>query len=262
MDELRAFSVSEPGCNVHLTGDVYEKKYECLYFTTFYDIIFYDIIKYNVYMQRNIPMNNGADRLIEYIAEIQSIAQAGLFYGKDIYDKERYERLRAIATEMMALKTGLSLDIIDGLFASDYGYQTPKVDTRAAVIKNEKILLVHESDGTWSLPGGWCEYNLSPADNTIKEAKEESGKDIKIISVIAVQNRDNHNFPRYVYGVVKIFYLCEDIGGEFTANSETTEAAYFNEDGLPPLAEAKCTEEQVHMCFDAYRSKYWKTRFD
>lgn len=207
-------------------------------------------------------MNSKSDKLIEYIKEIQSIAQTGLFYVKDIYDKERYERLRDISAEMMALKTELPVETVKTLFCSDYGYQTPKVDTRAAIFKEDKILLVHENNGTWSMPGGWCEFNMSPVDSMVKEVKEEAGKDIRINSVISVQNRDNHNVPPYAYAIVKIFYLCEEIGGNFESNIETTEIAYFAENELPDMALEKCNEEQVHMCFKAYRSSDWTTQFD
>ena len=202
------------------------------------------------------------DKLIGYAAELQSLAQAGLFYGKDEYGKERYRRIREIAAELLATETGIPLERVTELFCSDYGYQTPKVDTRAAIFRGGKILLVHEADGRWSLPGGWCEYNMSPADNTVKEAFEEAGRKVVPTRVIAVQNRDAHNKPKYVYGVVKIFYLCEELGGEFQMNVETTEARYFAEDALPPLAEEKCNEEQVIMCFEAYRNADMKTVFD
>lgn len=207
-------------------------------------------------------MDDKRDKLIEYIMEIQSIAQSALYYVKDVYDKERFERLRDISAEMMALKTALPTETVKTLFCSDYGYQTPKVDTRAAIFKDDKILLVHEKNGTWSLPGGWCEFNMSPVDSTIKEAKEEAGKDIQIRSVISVQNRDNHNVPPYAYAIVKIFYLCEEIGGDFEENHETTEIAYFAENELPDLSPEKCNEEQVHMCFEAYHSEHWITQFD
>lgn len=207
-------------------------------------------------------MDNKRDKLIEYIMEIQSMAQSALFYVKDAYDKERFERLRDISAEMMALKTDLPIETVKNLFCSDYGYQTPKVDTRAAIFKDDKILLVHENNGTWSMPGGWCDFNISPVENTVKETKEEAGKDIEVKSVISVQNRDNHNVPPYAYAIVKIFYLCEEIGGDFNDNIETTEIAYFAENELPNMAQEKCNEEQVHMCFEAYRTKNWRTQFD
>ena len=115
------------------------------------------------------------DKLVNWIAELQSIAQAGLTYGKDVYDRERYQRIREITAEMMTAKTGLSLEKVTDLFCGETGYQTPKVDTRAAIFKDNKIILVHESDGTWSLPGGWVEFNLSIKENTIKEIREETG---------------------------------------------------------------------------------------
>lgn len=202
------------------------------------------------------------DKLTEYAAELQSLAQAGLFYGRDVYDKERYERIRDIAAEIMAMKTDLPLCKVKELFCSDYGYQTPKVDTRAAIFRDDKILLVHEKNGTWSLPGGWCEFNMSPADNTVKEAREEAGRNITVKSVIAVQSREKHNKPQYAYGVVKIFYLCSDLGGEFCENSETTEAKFFAREDLPRLAEEKCNKEQVLMCFKANSDKNWVTLFD
>ena len=112
------------------------------------------------------------------------------------------------------------------------------------------------------MPGGWCEFNLSPADNVVKETKEEAGLDVSVKMVIAVQDRDKHNHPPYAYSVVKIFYLCEVHGGEFAENIETSESRYFSKDELPILAEEKCNKEQIMMCFEAYRSDCWTVIFD
>lgn len=202
------------------------------------------------------------DQIVEWAKEIQSLAQAGLFYGKDVFDQERYERMREIAVEMMAARTDIPSEKIATLFCGDVGYQTPKVDTRAAIFEEGKILLVCESSGKWSMPGGWCEYNLSPAENAVKEAKEESGLDVVVQKVISVQDRDKHNQPPYAYGVVKIFYQCKATGGSFVSNIETSESRYFSLDELPLLAEEKCNEEQIRMCFEAYGDDNWKVQFD
>ena len=98
---------------------------------------------------------------LDLIIELQSLAQAGLTYGKDIYDKERYERIREISAEMMSNIADVPLEKVKGLFCNEVGYQTPKIDTRAAIFKDNKILLVHENNGKWSLPGGWCDVNIS-----------------------------------------------------------------------------------------------------
>lgn len=201
------------------------------------------------------------DQIVEWAKELQSLAQAGLYYGHDVYDKERYQRIREIAAEMMLARTDVPSEKIMGLFCGDEGYQTPKVDTRAAIFRDGKILLVRERE-RWSMPGGWCEFNLSPAENTVKEAKEEAGLDVAVRRVIAVQDREKHNKPPYVFGVVKIFYLCEVLGGSFKENIETAESRYFSPDELPPLAEEKCNEEQVRMCFAANEDRDWRVAFD
>ena len=201
------------------------------------------------------------DQIVEWAKELQSLAQAGLFYGHDVFDEERYQRVREISVEMMLMRADIPAEKIKDLFCSDEGYQTPKVDTRGAIFMDDKILLVCER-GKWSMPGGWCEFNLSPADNIIQEIKEEAGLDIVVKKVIAVQDRDKHNLPPYAYGVVKIFYLCDVIGGKFTENIETSESRYFPKEELPPLAEEKCNKEQINMCFDAYQSNDWTVIFD
>lgn len=202
------------------------------------------------------------NKLVNWIAELQSIAQAGLTYGKDVYDRERYQRIREITAEMMAAKTGLSLEKVTDLFCGETGYQTPKVDTRAAIFKDNKIILVHESDGTWSLPGGWVEFNLSIKENTIKEIREETGLEATAEKIIAIHDRNKHNVPEYVYGVCKIFVLCRVHGGEFVKNIETTGFEYFAKNEIPTLALAKNNEEQVKMCFRAYNDPNWEVEFD
>ena len=195
--------------------------------------------------------------------EIQSMAQAGLTYTDNAYDIERYERLRELAAEMISEKSGIPLGKVKDLFCNETGYQTPKLDTRAAIFKDNKILLTHENNGTWSLPGGWCDVLESVKSNTIKEVKEETGLDVKAVKVIAVQDRNKHNVPIYAYGVCKVFILCEIIGGKFAENIETTGFEYFSLDNLPVnLAEEKTSKEQIEMCFDAVQDKNWSTYFD
>ena len=200
---------------------------------------------------------------IDFIVELQSLAQAGLAYCKDDYDKERYERIREISAQMMANIADVPTETVRGLFCNETGYQTPKLDTRAAIFKDGKILLVRENNGTWSLPGGWCDVNVSVEENTIKEVREEAGLDVCVESIIANQDRAKHNLPLYAYGVCKVFVLCSLIGGSFQKNIETTGFDYFEEEKLPNLAGEKNNEEQIRMCFRAYRAgDEWKTLFD
>ena len=203
------------------------------------------------------------EKWLKWAMEIQGLAQSGLAYTDNVYDIERYERLREISAEMLADKTDLSIEKVKGLFCNETGYQTPKIDTRAVIFKDNKILLTHENNGTWSLPGGWCDVLESVKSNTIKEVKEETGLDVKAIKVIAIQDRNKHNKPIYAYGICKIFVLCNVINGKFIPNIETTEIKYFSLEELPNnLAEEKTNREQIEMCFKAYTDKNWQTQFD
>ena len=203
------------------------------------------------------------DKILDWAMKIQSIAQSGLAYCKDVYDNERYEQLRSLAAEMLAERTEIPEGKIKDIFCGEKGYQTPKVDTRAAIFKDGKILLVHENNGTWSLPGGWCDVLESVKSNTVKEVKEETGLDAEAVRLIAVQDRNKHNVPIYAYGVCKVFVLCRVTGGSFCENSETTEIAYFAPDEIPQnLAVEKTSREQIEMCFEADKDENWQTMFD
>ena len=199
---------------------------------------------------------------LTWAIEIQSIAQNGLAYCKNIYDIERYERLRDIAAEMLSYKTDIPVEKVKSLFCHEQGYQTPKIDSRAAIFKHDKILLVQENDGLWSLPGGWVDVLETIDSNTVKDVKEEAGLDVKPRFLIAIHAQHKRNYPPFAYRVLKAFVMCELLGGKFQHNSETLQSAYFTLDELPEMNNEKNTKEQVELCFQAYHSKHWITEFD
>lgn len=199
------------------------------------------------------------DRILDWAMKIKSISQIGLAYAKDPYDKERYQQLERLAIQMLETKLDMDNEKIVKVFCNEEGYRTPKIDTRAAIIKNNKILLVHENNDTWSLPGGWCDEDQSIVSNTLKEIKEETGLDASIIKLVAIQDWRNHNVTNYIYGVIKSFVLCDVNDGNFINNIETSGFKYFAYDELPNnLALEKVTKEQILMCFKAYEDDNWK----
>ena len=199
---------------------------------------------------------------LEWAKELQFLAQTGLTYSKDVFDIERFERIREISAEIISAQSELSLEKVKDLFCNETGFQTPKLDTRAAIFKEDKILLVKERNGTWSLPGGWVDVNQTVKSNTEKEVEEEAGLKVEATRIIAVQDRNMHNVPPYAYNVCKIFVLCEILSGHFQPNIETTESNYFRLEELPLLAEEKNNEEQIKMCFSAYHDKNWQVQFE
>lgn len=187
---------------------------------------------------------------LEWAKQLQSIAQAGLTYSKDVYDIERFELIRNISVEILAKHTNIDQTSIKELFANETGYATPKVDIRAVVFREGKILMVRETnDGDWSLPGGWGDIGLTPSEVAVKEVKEESGFDVKPIKLIAVLDKKCHPHPPSPYHVYKIFIQCEIIGGQSKESIETDAVEFFAENGLPKLSIARNTESQIHLAF-------------
>jgi ADP-ribose pyrophosphatase YjhB (NUDIX family) len=207
------------------------------------------------------------ERLLTWAKHVQAIAQTGLAYTKDPYDKERYEELRKVAVEILAASAHrVPAELIDS-FTSETGYATPKIDVRAAVFAANRLLLVKErSDGKWTLPGGWADIGDSPSTAAIREVKEESGYDVVARKLAAVYDRNLHGHPPMAYHVYKLFFICELQGDEREAgqeeNLEIEAVGFFAEDKLPPLSLARVTPKQIAHLFDHYRHPEWPTSFD
>ena len=185
--------------------------------------------------------------MLELLREIQALAQTGLHYAKDPYDIERYSRLREIAFQLMAQSGGVSLDRVRDFFVPQTGYATPKVDLRACVIRDGRVLLVRErTDGKWTLPGGWADQNESPAEGIVREVREESGYDVEVDALYAVRNRDRHEYvPRYPVSVYKLFFTASLLGGTPRPSTEVSEVEFFDPDDLPPLSEGRVLVRDV-----------------
>ena len=185
---------------------------------------------------------------LEVAKRIQSIAQAGLSFTENTYDLERYQELREISVEIINEFTNEKMEKINNLFANEKGYQTPKVDVRGIVFKNNKLLMVKEKiDNNWTVPGGWADIGLSPNEVAIKEIKEESGLDVKTVRLLAVLDKKLHPHPPDIHHVYKMFILCEITGGNLKAGSETLDAQFFDFDNLPSLSTPRITASQIKL---------------
>jgi ADP-ribose pyrophosphatase YjhB (NUDIX family) len=200
---------------------------------------------------------------LEWAKQLQSIAQAGLTYSKDVYDIERFELIRNISVEIMSQQTDMDQEIINKLFTNETGYATPKVDIRAVIFKDNKILLVRENtDGDWSLPGGWGDIGLTPSEVAVKEVKEESGFEVKAIKLLAVLDKKCHPHPPSPYHVYKMFIQCEIIGGQPMVGIETSAVEFFTVNGLPPLSIERNTRTQIEMAFKHLHNSNETVYFD
>lgn len=202
-------------------------------------------------------------RWLAWAKELQFLAQAGLTYTKDPFDVERFQSIRDIAAEMVSAGSALPLETVKGLFCNEEGFQTPKIDTRAALFDEAgRILLVHENDGRWSLPGGWCDVLQSVARNAVKEVREEAGLDCEVERLVALHDWNRRNARASAWNVLKVILLCRPLGGAFRANIETIGIGWFTADALPPLAVEKNTPEQIALCFAAHADPNWRPPID
>ncbi|WP_328803692.1 NUDIX hydrolase N-terminal domain-containing protein [Paenibacillus puerhi] len=194
-------------------------------------------------------------RWLDWAKQIQSIAQIGLTYTKDVYDLERYEHLRQISMDILENYTFVGKEKISLSFANETGYATPKVDVRGVVFQDSKILLIKEKiDGAWALPGGWADIGYSPSETAVKEIKEESGFDVVAERLLAVLDKKFHDHPPEPYHVYKFFILCKIVGGQALCGLETSEVRFFEENSLPELSAERNTEKQVKLMFEYLRN--------
>jgi ADP-ribose pyrophosphatase YjhB (NUDIX family) len=185
-----------------------------------------------------------------WIQQVYAIAQWGLTYAKDPFDLERYEVLQKLSVEMMADFTELDKSHVLNLFAHETGYVTPKVDVRGVVFQDGKILMVQERwDAHWSLPGGWADIGLSPAEVVVKEVREESGYIVEPVKLLAVLDKKFFSHPLSAFHIYKHFILCRIVGGEAKTGLESTGVAFYGPEELPPLSQHRITEEQLMLLF-------------
>lgn len=200
---------------------------------------------------------------LNWAKKLQAIAQTGLEYSKDKFDIERFEQIRALSIEIMNEYTDIDHSKIRTLFANESGYQTPKIDIRAAIFKDDKILMVREQlDDKWSLPGGWADIDLSIYENIVKESMEEAGAIVIPKRIIAALDRNKHFDDVFPYSVYKIFVECDYVEGNYIDNIETSESAFFTRNSLPELSVGRNTKSQIEMCFDARKANVFEAIFD
>ncbi len=201
---------------------------------------------------------------IEWAKDLQAISQNGLNYSENAFDRDRYNKIRDIAAEILASHSDVDFEVIKDLFNGEKGHSTPKVDVRGAVFKDDKILMVREIiDGGWTLPGGWADPNETPSASIEREVFEESGFVVKAKKVLAVYDRAKQgHVPPFPYHVYKIFFECELVGGKKKYSIETDGVNFFSENEIPELSKARTTISQIKRIFKHYKNPQLPADFD
>jgi ADP-ribose pyrophosphatase YjhB (NUDIX family) len=217
-------------------------------------------------MMSDGPANLTEPRWLLWAREIQALAQTGLAFTRDQFDRERYQRLLALAAQMMARHTGLEARDIEVTFTRQTGYATPKLGVRGAVFRGDRLLLVRETadEHRWTLPGGWADVNENPAEAVAREVREEAGVQVRPCKLAAVWDRARHPHGTVEpFHVWRLFFLCEIIGGDPHCGPETSEVAFFAEHELPAeLSTRRVLLPQLTRMFEHMRQPDLPTDFD
>lgn len=191
---------------------------------------------------------------LQRAARIRAIAQTGLAYSKDPYDRERFEELTSIAHDLIAAAIDADPGSVSRVYLPEEGYPTPKIDVRGGVFRNGEVLLVRESaDGRWTLPGGWGDEHESPGQSIEREVLEESGYHVRAARLVAVKDRHLHPYePRRLERIYKLFFLCDLQGGAPATSLETDAVGWFSPRALPELSIGRTLPEDIAL-LDQFR---------
>ncbi len=198
-------------------------------------------------------MSIGADRRPQWLRwaqRIQAIAQTGLSYAHDPYDRERYLELRALALEMASQGAPAPLEDVRVAFGASLGYPTPKLDVRAVVFRGDEVLLVRESrTGGWTFPGGWADVGDTPSGAAEREALEESGYQVRARKLYALLDKSRHEHPPSLDYTYKALVGCELLGGAPATSHETDGVGFFERSRLPALDLDRTTPGQIALAY-------------
>ncbi len=183
--------------------------------------------------------------------KLQALAQTGLTYTKDRYDIERYQELRDIAAQLLARQFSMNKATLLEQSKLQLGYATPKVDTRAIILRKGKILMVREADDKlWSLPGGWADVGDSPSEGVSREVVEETGLIVSVEKLLGVWDRNQHGHPPYPWHVYKLIFHCRELGGELRLSEDSLELDFFDPQNLPPLSLTRIVPIEIATSLD------------
>ena len=194
---------------------------------------------------------------------MQAIAQTGLAFTHDPFDRERYTQLSELVSALLAAELHLAPGEVRSLWDGERGYATPKVDVRGGVFRDDRVLLVRErADGRWTLPGGWVDVNDAPSEAVAREILEESGYRARPVKLAALIDKNRHPHPPGVHHIYKLFFVCELEGGDPAASSETDAVEFFPVHALPPLSTGRVLASQIERLYQHWLDPALATDFD
>ena len=169
--------------------------------------------------------------------ELRSIAELGLHYADNDYDRERYRRARSLSARLVAAIENRDADDVLGEYEGSLPHATPYVAADAAVFRDGRVLLIRREDnGLWAMPGGATEVGETWAQSAERELHEEAGVRGTATRLLGVFDASLWG-SRLKFHLYTSVWLIELRDGEIpVAGPETTGVGYFAEDDLPDLS--------------------------
>jgi ADP-ribose pyrophosphatase YjhB (NUDIX family) len=194
------------------------------------------------------------ERWLGWLRGIQAIAQEGLLYAQNPFDRARYEQLRTLSAAMGDALVEAEPGRVRALLEAEAGYLTPKLDVRAAVQDADgRVLLVRETaDGRWSLPGGWADVGESLAEGTVREVFEETGFTVAVDRLLGIYERERWGHPPMLFFTLKSVVACRLVSGTATPSPETSEIGWFGRDELPELSVGRTSPQLLARVFEHF----------
>jgi ADP-ribose pyrophosphatase YjhB (NUDIX family) len=107
----------------------------------------------------------------------------------------------------------------------------PVVGVGAIVFQDDNVLLVRRGreplKGEWSLPGGRLELGEHLEAAVVREVREETGLDVRVVRHAETLERIFREEERVRYHYVLVDFLCEVTGGELLCGDDAADAAWF-----------------------------------
>ena len=194
-------------------------------------------------------MQSKGNELITLAQRIRAMSQTALTYSSNEYEIDRSKEFIEISHRITSIVSGVGDEEISACYNPVKEYITPKIDIRAVIFndKNEILLVKEKADGRWSLPGGWSDVGFTPTEIVIKESKEETGFDVRVVRLLAVLDKRCYNHPSSTFYVYKMCFHCEIIGGDDNLTFDILDKGFFALDNLPPLSLDRILPEQIEL---------------
>ena len=200
---------------------------------------------------------------MDWARKVQALAQSGLAFTRDPFDRERYHALQDLTAALLAGELQIPPERARAFWDEERGYATPKVDVRGAIFEAERVLLVRErADGKWALPGGWVDVNDAPSEAVAREIHEESGYHARAVKLAALVDRRRHPHPPSVHHIYKLMFVCVMTGGAPVCGTETDGVEFFPVRALPALSTGRVLGSQIERLYAHHLHPDLPTEFD